>query len=125
MNPFRVFSFRLLGCLALAGAVAAATIGYARARSHIVPATGLAGTPVLVTGDKSLGETYWLLPGLSTEVGLIQFTGSPYRARHTNIYLGSCIASVPLTIPWFLTVAALVFTGGVLVFQRLTYDRAA
>jgi len=110
MSGFRVFSLRFLGCLALARAVVAASVGYARARSHVAPLAPLSG-PVLITDDKSFGESYWLLPG--TEIGLIQYTGSPYRARHTDFYLGTRIASVPLTIPWLLTVITL---GGIALF---------
>jgi hypothetical protein len=122
MSVFGVSSLRLLGCLALAGAVVAASVGYARARSHIVPRSPAPG-PVLITGDKSFGESYWLLPG--TEIGLIQFSGSPYRARHTGFYLGTCIASVPLTIPWLLTIITLGGFAVVLLFQRSSHDNAA
>jgi hypothetical protein len=125
MSIHPVISFRFFGCLALAAALIAASVGYARARSHIVPVSSSPGAPVLILDDKSFGETYWLVPGLSSEFGLIQFTGSPYRARHTELYLGTCIASVPLTIPWLLTVVALALSGLVLLFQRESYDRAA
>lgn len=121
MSGFRI-SLRLIGCRALAGAIAAASLGYCRARSHIVPITPVSG-PVLITGDKSFGEHYWLLPG--TEIGLIQFTGSPYRARHTDLYLGTCVVSLPLTIPWLLTVIALGGIAAVLLFQKSTNDNAA
>jgi hypothetical protein len=99
----------------------AASVGYARAHSHIVPLPPLSG-PVFTTGDKSVGESYWLLPG--TEIGLIQFTASPHRARHTDLYLGTCIASVPLTIPWLLTVITLGGLAVVLLLQRSSHDNA-
>ena len=94
------FSFRSIGFLALAVAVTLASVGYVRERSHITQTT----RTVLVTGDISFGEVYWLLPGLSSPFGLIQFSGSSYRARHTDLYLGGCIAIVPLSIPWLLGV---------------------
>jgi hypothetical protein len=122
MCTFRVSFLRLLGCLALAGAIATAGVGYARARSHILPLSSARGT-VLISGDKSFGESYWLLPG--PEIGLIQFSGSPYRARHTDFYLGTCIASVPLTIPWLLTALMLGGFGVILLFQRSSHDDAA
>jgi hypothetical protein len=119
-----VFSFRLFGVILLAAAFVAAGIGYGRARSHIKPVSSLPATPTLILGDKSFGETYWLVPGLSSEFGLIQFTGSPYRPRHTNIYFGICIASLPLTIPWLLAVVALAGVALFLLFQRSRHDRA-
>jgi hypothetical protein len=121
MSILRAFSFRLLGCLVLAVAVAAASMGHMRARSHIVPNTLPAG-PVLVTGDMTFAETSWFVPGLGGEFGLVQFSGSPYRAQSTDICLGIRIASVPLTIPWLVAVAALVLTGVVLLFRRVAYD---
>jgi hypothetical protein len=124
MNIRSVISCRLFGCLALAASFIAASVGYARARSHIVPPSPSSSAPVLILDDKSFGKDYWLVPGLSSEFGLIQFTGSPYRARHTNIYLGTCIASVPLTIPWLLAVIAVGLTAVVLLFQRTTYKNA-
>ena len=96
-----------------------------RARSHIVPDTSQPGTPVLILDNKSFGETYWLVPGFSSEFGLIQFTGTPYRARHTDIYLGTCIARVPLTIPWLFTVAALVVTGVILLLSESDDDHTS
>src|SRR5687767_13507117 len=102
MNNRSAISCRLFGCLALAAALIAASVGHARARSHIAPPSQSPGATTLILGDKSVSETYLFLPAFDGRFGLIQFTGSPYRARHTNIYIGTCIASVPLTIPWLL-----------------------
>jgi hypothetical protein len=120
-----IISFRLIGCLVLAGAVIAACVGYSRARSHIVPVSSRPTTSVLVLDDKSFGERYWVFDGLGGQFGLIQFTGSPYRARFTDVYIGACIARVPLTIPWLLAVITLGLTAVVLLFQRSTYENAA
>jgi len=125
MSMQRVLSFRFFGSLALAAAIIAANVGYSRARSHIVSRSPSPSVLILILDDKSFGETYWLVPGLNGEFGLIQFTGSPYRARHTDIYCGICITSVPLTIPWLLTVITLSLTAAFLLFQRPRYDNAA
>src|SRR5947208_3327921 len=116
MSIRSAISCRLVGCLALVAALTAASAGYARARSHIVRRPP-SPTPVLVLDDKSFGERYWLVPCLGGDFGLVQFTGSPYRARHTDIYLGTRIASVPLTLPRLLTAIALGLTAVVLLVQ--------
>ena len=123
MRVHQSFFFRLLGCFVIAAAIVVTNVGHMRARSHIVPTPSPTSAPVLITGDISFGETYWLVPGVSRKFGMIQFSGGPYRARHTDIYLGTYVASVPLTIPWLLAALALVLTGLVLLFQSVTYDR--